>query len=292
MADRQNQIEIPERLEHEAPASPEQLQLIRQLVSGLALHGYRFDYIKLGTDQASAIIDQLLALQAQQGHAAPQASKPRKQGPGCIASFAKGTTALIVWAVVLSGVAGGGYLIYWQMNQAPDTADTTENPFDDDAASNSPNQPGNRSTDSESKIFEGLGISDDPAPFADRTPNELDTPDTTLDATPPTPGPVPDPSPRADPARSQQLLGVENLLVQLSQFTRSDFALDVRIQSSEAMQKKLDTYPAALSALDARDSTLSARIRAIIDAFAGDTIDGPAIREEIKSIRKAMNAIK
>lgn len=291
MADRQNQIEIPKRREDEAPASQEQLQLIRQLVSGLALHGYRFDYIKLGTDQASAIIDQLLALQAQQGNAAHPPSRPRKQGPGCIASIAKGTTALIVWAVVLAGVAGGGYLIYWQMNRAPNTAETTENPFEDDAA-NSPDQTGKRSPGSESKIFEGLGVSDDPAPLADSTLNEPDTSETAPDNTPPTPKPVPDTALRDDPARSQQLLGVENLLVQLSQFTRSDFTQSIRVQSSEAMQKKLDTYPAALDALDARDPVLSARIRAVIDAFAGDTIDGPAIREEIKSIRKAMNAIK
>lgn len=282
MADRQTKIQIPERLDDEAPATAEQLQLIRQLVTGLSLQGYRFDYRKLGTKQAAIIIDQLLAIQGQQRPTA----KPRKQGPGCIASFAKGTTALIVWAVVLAAVAGGAYLIYWQIRQAPATdgpqlADSTDDPAEprDTADSGAEGR--------ESNIFSGLGASDDAEPPADPEP---EAPDSTTPATPP--APEPDPTSPAGPGSTKQLLGVENLLVQLSQFTRNEFALDVRTLSSERMQKKLDTYPAALAALDAEDPTLSARIRAIIDAFAADQVDGPALRDEIKAIRQVIDDIQ
>lgn len=284
MANQNTKIEIPERLENEEPATSEQLQFIRQLVSGQSLQGYRFDYRKLGKWQASAIIDQLIAIRDARQQPAP--TKPRKQGPGCIASLAKGTTALIVWLIVLAGVAGGAYLIYWQMNQAPKNAESTdENPFENEQANRSPdadNNPGRKTPGS--TIFEGLGVSDnDPAP-PDTPTKQPNTP--TTEPTP-RPEPVAPPTPTIDRELAQQLKDLEEMLVSLSQYTRSDFAADLRVRSAEGMQTKLAAFPQALSALKAIDPTLPPRINAVIDAFAAPSFDGPRLREEIKAIRDA-----
>ncbi|MFK7789182.1 MAG: hypothetical protein AB8C95_06800, partial [Phycisphaeraceae bacterium] len=217
-------------------------------------------------------------------------AKPTKQGPGCVASLAKGVTALIVWAVILACVAGGGYLIYWQMNRDPaptETADTTTP--DDPASANTrgnSNTPGNTR---ESSIFEGLGVSDNSTP-TDPTPDPInDTPDVTPPTTDPDPTP---PTPAINRDLAKQIVGLEKLLVSLSQYTRNDFTADLRAKSSEGMQNKLNSYPQALAALDAVDPTLSPRIRAAIDAFAADTFDGSALREEIKTIRQAIDKLQ
>ena len=289
MADKQTKIEIPERLEDEADATSEQLQFIRQLIGGMSLQGFRFDYRKLGKWQASAVIDQLLALNKEASEPTP--TKPRKQGPGCIASFAKGTTALIFWAVVLAGVAGGGYLIYWWMNKNPQTAqNTAENPSEDGSSNPADTPTGSPDGSArESSIFEGLGASDPPRGQADNTPDQPDTP--TQPDTNPTPEPE-TPDTTVDRAATMQLVELEQMLVKLSQFTRNDFAADVRAQSSDAMQRRLDGFSAALAALDKTDATLSSRIRAVVEAFAAAEVDGPALREEIKAIRKAIDALK
>ena len=281
----ERQIQIPERRDDEPPATADQLAHIRELTTGQSLQGYRFDYRKLGTDQANAILQQLQAMNEQQ----TTPSKPRKQGPGCVASFAKGATALIFWVAVLAGVAGGGYLIYWWMNKNPRTAQNTqENPFEDES-NNPADTPG--STSRESSIFEGLSASDTPRDQPDNTPGRPDTP-TPPDTTEPNPEPDTTPDTTVDRAATMQLVELEEMLVKLSQFTRNDFAADVRAQSSDAMQRRLDAFAAALAALDQTDPTLSPRIRAVVEAFAATEVDGPALREEIKAIRKAIGELK
>lgn len=287
MPERQTQIQIPERNDDEPPASAEQLQLIRQLTTGLSLQGYRFDYRKLGNQQATTIIDQLLAMNDQQ--TPPPA--PRKQGPGCVASLVRSTTALAVFLVVLAGVAGGAYLIYnhIQNNPKPTATADTDNPAEqaDTDRTNPSDRPG--STTTGSTIFEGLGVSDSPTTPTDPAPI---TPDTTTDRPETTPTPDPTPTPTVGRELTQQLAGLEKLLVNLSQYTRNDFARDIRDQSSQALYRNLDTYPQALAALDATDPTLSLRIRAAIDAFAAQQVDGPALREDIKALRSAIDALQ
>lgn len=289
MSKQQTQIQIPERVEDEAPATAEQLQFIRQLVSGMSLHGFRFDYRKLGKWQASTVIDQLLELKDQQSPATP----PRKQGLGCVASLVRGTTALIVWLVVLASVAGGAYLIYNHIQNNPKPTATTDgdSPADQDDPADpgtSSNSPGN-SLNTGSTIFEGLGVSDSPNTPTDPNPN---SPDGTPPITPPTTAPDPDPAIIAGRELTQQLAGLEKLLVNLSQYTRNDFARDIREQSTQALHRNLDTYPQALAALDAADPTLSLRIRAAIDAFAAERVDGPVLREEIKALRSAIDKLQ
>lgn len=287
MTHRQTQINIPERREDEPPASADQLQRIRQLATGRSLQGYRFDYRKLGSNQATSILNQLQAMNDQ----TTPTPKPAKQGPGCVASLAKGTTALIVWAIVIAGVTGGGYLIYNHIQNNPKPTASNENPDadpqDNPSTTNDRNDNPTRSTGS--TIFEGLGVSDTPTPPNAPTPN---TTDRTTDTPKPSPEPTLPPAPTVDRDLINQLASLEEMLVKLSQYTRSDFAVSIRDQSSQAMQKKLDEYPKALAALDAADPTLSARIRAVIDAFAAPTVDGPALREDIKAIRDRIDKLQ
>lgn len=286
MTAQQTQIQIPERRDDEPPATAEQLQLIRQLASGRSLQGYRFDYRKLGIEQAATVLQQLQAMTDQPNTPA----KPRKQGPGCIASLAKGTTALVVCAVVLAGIALGGYLIYDHIQKNPQPTASNDNSTNDtpDAPESPADRPNTRDNNGStgSKIFEGLGTSDTPS---NPTP---DTPDRTTDLPEPTPEPPLPPAPTVDRDLVNQLAGLEKMLVQLSQFTRDDFALNIRNQSSQAMLNKLADYPRALAALDADDPTLSARIQAAIDAFAADQVDGPALRDDIKAIRTAIDRLQ
>ena len=285
----QRQIQIPERREDEPPASPEQLARIRELTTGQSLQGYRFDYRKLGTDQADAVLKQLHAMNEQQ----PAPTRPSKQGPGCIASLAKGTTALIVWLVVLAGVAGGGYLIYWRMNQIPQTAESTdENPFENDQPATTPDRSSSPDNSTRgSTIFEGLGATDDTTPPPDPRPNQPDTP-ATNPTTEPKPDPVTPPTPTVDRALAQQLKDLEEMLVSLSQYTRNDFTADLRARSAQGMATKLGAFPQALAALKAIDPTLPPRIEAVIDEFAAPTLDGPALREEIKAIRAVIDTLQ
>lgn len=286
MADHSTEIEIPERLDNEEPATSEQLQFIRQLVSGQSLQGYRFDYRKLGKWQASAVIDQLIAIR-DASHIQTTPSPARKQGPGCIASLAKSTTALIFWAVILAGVAGGAYLIYNHIQSNPKvTASTEENaPPDQQASSNTPKPPNNSSrTTTGSSIFEGLGVSDTPSPTPEPIPTPPDSPSTN-----PTPEPEPATPPAPTVARdlAQQLEGLEKMLVSLSQYTRNDFTPDLRAASAQGMTKKLDAFPKALCTLASIDPELPDRIRKTIETFASSEFDALALRNEIKAIRAA-----
>lgn len=281
MANRE--IQIPERREGEPPATAEQLAYIRQLTAGLSLQGYRFDYRKLGQTQASAILQQLSNMNDQQTTPPPA----RKQGPGCIASLAKGTTALIFWAVILAGVAGGGYLIYNHIQSNPKpTASTEDNaPPDQQASSNTPKPPNNSSRPTTgSSIFEGLGVSDTPSPDPEPIPSPPDSPSTNPT---PEPEPVTPPAPTVDRDLAQQLEGLEKMLVSLSQYTRNDFTPDLRAASAQGMTKKLDAFPKALSTLASIDPELPDRIRKTIETFASSEFDALALRNEIKAIRSA-----
>lgn len=291
MTAQQTQIQIPERRDDEPPATAQQLQLIRQLATGRSLQGYRFDYRKLGHDQAATILQQLQAMNDQ-----PTPSAPRKQGPGCVTSLVKGTTALIVWAIVLAGVAGGAYLIYnhIQNNPKPTTSTDDGNIDTSDAPAPPPNRPDTHGSSTGSTIFEGLGASDSPSSPTDRTTPGSTDPADTSGSDPLNPATTPDAATRPTELREldKQLAKLEELLVTLSQGTRQTFDLDVRTQSSEAMQRALGKLPQALSALDADDPTLSLRIQAAIDAFAADQVDGPALRDDIKAIRDAIDKLQ
>jgi hypothetical protein len=277
------QIQIPERRADEPPATPEQLALIRQLTAGLSLQGYRFDYRKLGLDQANTILKQLNAMNDQQ----TTPTKPAKQGPGCIASLAKGTTALIFWAVILAAVAGGGYFIYDYINKNPKpTANPDANAPDQQASTDTPNPPDRETRGS--TIFEGLGVSD--TPRTDATP--ADKPDQPATDPKTRPDPVTPTPPTVDAELAQQLQDLEEMLVSLSQYTRNDFAADIRARSAQGMQNKLEAFPQALSALQKIDPTLPPRIRAVIDAFGADQFDGLSLRNEIKSIREAIDTLQ
>ncbi|MGB0768492.1 MAG: hypothetical protein ACPGYV_12375, partial [Phycisphaeraceae bacterium] len=107
MANRRTQIQIPDPDPGDPSATPQQLQTIRQLVAGMSLQGYRFDYRKLTATQAHAVIQQLHAMT----QAPNQSNTNPPKGPGCIASIAKTTTTLIVAAVVLVVVAAAAVLV-------------------------------------------------------------------------------------------------------------------------------------------------------------------------------------
>lgn len=289
MAERRTQIQIPSRGEDEPDAAPAQLQRIRELTTGLALHGFRFDYRKLGQRQADAILRQLIAANDAQNTGAKR-HKPRL---GCVTRVAKGATAMTVWLVVLAGIAGAGYLIYSQVNRAPQGVTVSD---EKDAAEIESNDtggdpdalPGTR----ESMIFDGLRVAEDggdgEAPGA-ALPSLADS---ESGATPPAAGPAPPPLLADDPEAKQQLVGLEKMLVSLSQFTRSDFAADLRVRSAQGMQTKLDAYPRALAQLDQADPSLTPRIRAAIQTFARDRYDEQALREEIQAIRQAIQGLQ
>eukprot|EP00752_Nemacystus_decipiens_P017089 g15306.t1 len=275
-------IQIPERADDEPPASAGQLQIIRQLSQGRSLQGYRFDYRKLGTDQAATIIDQLQTMNDQ-----PTPSpRPSKQGPGCIVSLVKGTTALVVWVVVLAVVAGAGYLIYNHIQNNPKpTTSSSDGPID----------PQDNTDDAEplsttgSTIFEGLDVSGTP----DTTPASApDKPERDAQPVPPAPKPAEPPAPVVDRELAQQLASLKEMLVKLSQYTRGEFAPEVRTRTSQIMLRTLDKYPKALAALDAADPTTSQRIRTAINAFAADQLDGPGLREDLKPLRQAIEALE
>ena len=107
MAERRTPIQVPPRREDESPATAEQLQTIREMVTSMSLSGFRFDYRKMGTDQADSVIEQLLQLRNVSDVPSKQAS-----GGGCVGAvmraFARGVTTLIVALIVLAGVGAGG----------------------------------------------------------------------------------------------------------------------------------------------------------------------------------------
>ena len=288
MAQRRTPIQVPPRTDDEAPASAEQLQFIRQLVTGMSLQGFRFDYRKMGSDQAASVIDQLLEMRD-----ASEVPRPGKQaGGGCVGAvmraFARGVTTLIVAAVVLAGVAGGGYLIWQKINEEPGTNTSAQADADSastaDGGSSDPNH-------KESKIFEGLYVEDDAPPddpgdtgnrdHADRNPTdrpETGTPDTT---------PTTDPTPPTDPAVAEQLDDLRLMLAQLKQFTRKDYDASIRGQSSAAMLRRLEQLPAVMKQLD---PAVAERIKQVVAGYSAAELDGQAMRAELDALLDVLKA--
>lgn len=274
----QQQIHIPQRRDDDPPATAQQLKHIRQLVQGQSLQGYRFDYIKLSNTQAQAIIHQLTKM-TEHTNTTP---KNRKQAPGCISQIVRSTTALVVWIIVLAGVAGGAYLIYWRVTQAPEQPKTANQQPAEDLTSDDQTQ--NQST-RPSTIFHGLNASDN-TPTQPSTTNPTPTQPTITPPNPTINTPTnPSPAPTPDPLLAQQRSDLLELLVKLSQYTRSDFAPSIRDQSSQAMHNKLDTLTSLLNTLD---PALTKRIRDAVTAFASPQLDSQALRDEIKAIRQAL----
>lgn len=293
MAERLTSIQVPPRGDDEPPASAEQLQTIRAMVTGMSLSGFRFDYRKLGADQADAVIDALSRLRGASGPAAPPS------GGGCVTSLARGVVTLIVAAVVLAGVAGGGYLIYQKVNEKPEgggNQQAVQDPSDAQPQQPSGRTPGHSQqgqTDPpgrESKFFDGLRVVDDPNdPLAQRDlPPDTQTPGVTPpDRETPTP-----PAPRVDPRVAAQLDDLEKLLAQLSQFTRKDYDQSIRQQSADLMQKNLSRLSEAMQAVSAADPALAERIRAAVAGYGAASLDGTKLRGEIDAIRVGLDKVR
>lgn len=299
MADRRTPIQVPPRADDEAPASPEQLQLIRQLVTGMSLTGFRFDYRKLGTAQAASITDQLLQMRD-----ASNIPTNKAKGGGCIGALVRGTVrltvTLIVFAIVLAGVAGGGYLIYQKINETP------KGVASDDTDDQAEGEGGNASVTGErekSKIFDGLYVEDDPRNGRD-TNNDADDPDlfpdtptgTTPKPRPSNPQPEIDtPAPKPKPAISAeaktQWADLKMMLAQLKTYARKDTEQKYRVTSVQIMQDRLKRLPAAMDAIASADPALAERIRKLVAGYGDETIDGQAIREEIDAIREKADAL-
>ncbi len=284
MAQRRTPIQVPPRQDDEAPATAEQLQFIRQLVTGMSLQGFRFDYRKMGTGQAASIIDQLQQLRDASGMATPNKSS----GVGCVGAvmraFARGVTALIIAAIVLAGVAGGGYLIWQKINEKPNAGGSAQSDASNDggAADGGANDPSHK----ESEIFDGLYVEDGTPPGeSDRAEphNPADRKPTT-DA----PGPgTPDITPTPDPAVAEQLDDLRLMLAQLKQFTRQDYDASVRGISAERMLERFNQQSALLDALD---PVLAERVKRVLAGYAVAELDGQAMRAEIDALLEALEA--
>ncbi|MFN3169058.1 MAG: hypothetical protein ACE37H_18580 [Phycisphaeraceae bacterium] len=299
MADRRTPIQVPPRADDEAPASPEQLQLIRQLVTGMSLTGFRFDYRRLGTAQAASITDQLLQMRD-----ASNIPSHKAGGSGCIGALVRGavrlTVTLIVFAVVLAGVAGGGYLIYQKINETP--GDVARDNADDRAG----DEDGHASATGErekSKMFDGLYVEDDPRRERD-TNNDADDPelfpDTPTGTTPrprprdPRPDvgtPAPEPKPSFSAEAKKQWEDLELMLAQLKTYTRSESEQNLRAVSVQIMQQQLTRLSAVMEAIASADPALAQRVRRLVARYGDETIDGRAMRNEIDAIREQVDAL-
>jgi|GEM_PF-2424791 len=283
------QLQIPQREAGEPAASPEQLQLIRQLVDGLSLHGYRFDYIKLGEDQASAVIEQLMQLQGTSKNAAgSQAKSNRSAGPGCVASLVRGVTQLIVVLAFFGMIGGTAYYYFFFYKPSQSTHGT--GPAAQSNGGEEPDDSASAAGTRESSIFSGLSVREDQPQPADNTDNSSPNDQKTItppSITPPS-APQPDPTLTLDQDTIVQIKKLEELLVSLSQYTRSSFEPGLRAQSLSGMQTRLVNLDKALAYLDHQQPGLTDRVRKVILQYGEPTIDGVAIRAEIKAIREAI----
>lgn len=286
MADRSSNIQVPALTDGELPATAAQLQTIRQMVTGMSLRGFRFDYRKLGTHQASAVIDQLIRLRDAQ----PVAVAP-KSGGGCVASFARGVTRLVVFIGVLACIAGGGYLIYQKVNEPapPDGGQASTDPDTMSDGSNRTDAQANTGSRNGPRFF---GVPLDGSTPDDTTTNEQDTPTRgQLDPTPPeqTTDPPVRPTPRLNVA---QLEEVERILVSLSQHTRQTYDTTNRNKFADRTDTRLAEISGLMAALEQTSPGLAERIRRVVAGYRAALIDPPAIREEIKAIRDALSSVR
>lgn len=306
MPQRKTQIQVPERGEHEADATTQQLQFIRQLVSGMSLRGFRFDYRRLGEDQAASVIDQLLAIR----DAAPE-SGPAKPARGCGGALLGLVKFGVVVVVLLALIAGGVYFAslrgvdlgvdfsrfipaFVSERGASDREEEhRDTPGDGAAAGDTQPDPGSGKNLVDSELFPGLKIEQNPGdtdraaqPDIDPLPDDAHAPGTgsanpTGDAAPPT-----------DAISRSDLDAIELMLVRLSQYSRSEYTQAIREKSVQAMNTRLAKWSDTMEAIEQANPELAGRIRAVVERYGRPTVDGEALREEINAIREMLGALK
>lgn len=290
MSPRKTQVKVPERGEEEPDATPEQLQQIRALVQGMSLQGYRFDYRRMGVNQASSVIQQLSSLSSQ---SAPT-SKPRRSGPGCFRKVGRLAMSLLLLAAFI----GGGYVLYTegvfdQLLAGPSASDdegaaSTETASTDGTTGPDKSEP--RGELRESKIFAGQFVRDDP---------DTDGP-TGLEPRPADPGervpepiiPPVDPKPTVDATAIKQIESLKKLLAQLSEFTRSDYPQAIRQRSVNGMLKKLSESNAAMQFINSKDASLTNAIQTLIERYGEAAVDGESLRKEIKALQARLDTLR
>jgi len=306
MAQRKTQIQVPERGEQEADATAQQLQFIRQLVSGMSLRGFRFDYRRLGEDQAASVIDQLLAIRD-----ASPGSVAAKSGRGCGGALLGVVKFGVVAVILFTLIAGGVYFASLRgvdlgvdfsrflpaFVSDRDGSETDEEgrdtPGDPAAADDTDQDTDNGKNLVDSKLFPGLKVEQNPggtdraaSPDTDLPPEDPNTPD----ADPA--NPTGDASSPAGAIPRSDLDAIELMLVQLSQYSRSEYTQAIREKSVQAMNTRLAKWSDTMAAIEQADPELAGRIRGVVERYGRPTVDGEALREEINAIREMLGALK
>lgn len=279
MANRQTDIHVPDRRDDEPNATRRQIQAIRDLVDGTALHGYRLDYRRLGTDQAQTIISQLQQFRDRQ----PRPEEPaRGHKPATTPPSARDRALTAAAAIAL---LAGGASVFIACGQNPDAdSATNEQPTAND---NAPKARGYGDQDI------NLGSSNDTPDKVDFFGNQGDTNTDPRSLAPQqtTPAPVPF-APQASPDTLKQIDSIEKLIVDLSQYTRKDYAPAIRAQSTAAMNKILAGLTTGLTALDDEDPGLAKDIQNIINQYNDPAIDGPSMRLKIDNLRQRLDNVR
>lgn len=292
-------IRVPARGADEPAAEAEQLRRIRQLVSGMSLHGYRFDYRKLGRDQAQAVLTQLIELRNQGAYDMDDAT-----GPGFIGRLlrrlAKAATIIVVLCLIGAGVyvfvLNGDPMGFYAQLMGDDQRDLVEE--EQDPAQGEGGLTVDYPDDEnlvDSKLFHGLKVYRDPiAGQADRAADDADgggeagnigdgsVVEGTDTATRPT-----------GPAISRSDLdALRSMLAKLRQFTRSDYPQSIRAQSVTGMQTRLEQYAQTLAAIEARDASLADGVRRVVAAYGEAQVDGQAMRDTIGQLLERLDRLQ
>lgn len=287
MASRKTTIDVPDRKPDEAPATAEQLQIIRHLVAGMSLQGFRFDYRKLGQSQASAVLVQLQQLKEAEDYD-PVVRK--KKGPGFMTKLIKNVVVLLF---VLAFVGGGGYAIYYIATNKTDSSKQANNASGQDQDKDKPADTDTKagSTKKRSGEITLFGL-----PGSDDEPSDTDPGNTAGDPTltQGTPGPNDATLPGVDPVkpiearkREKQIQTLRGILVWVSANTDRTDDLSTRKDISERMTQKLDEMPELMGAIERVNPTLAQRIRTVVKAYGEADIDYAATNAESISVRKA-----
>lgn len=305
-------IHVPDRLDDEPDASAEQLQVIRQLVTGMSLTGFRFDYRRLGSEQARSIIDQLLSIRDAQGMATE-----RNTGRGCLGTlgaFIRGLGTAVIALLILGGI-GVGVFIYFNAENGnlrgslEDLADRVGVELDLDSgsagdAADDENPAGEADPNAEktgedadlvdSPLFEGLKVERYPTPDEPDENSTRDKPDSDRDGDSGDTGTAragSNDEPTLSTAARREIDAIESMLVQLSQFTRTDYSQSIRQSSVQGMKNHLATLSTGMQAIEQRDPALAKRIRALVEAYGQDQINGEAMRDEVNAIREVLEKL-
>lgn len=306
-------IQVPDRLADEPDASAEQLQVIRQLVTGMSLTGFRFDYRKLGSDQAAAVIDQLLKIRDAQGMTA--ATNTGRGCLGTLGAFIRGLGTVVISLLVL-GVIGGGVFIYFNAESGnwrgylEDLADRVGVELDlgsdsvgdavDEESPAGEADPNAEQTDGDSDLvdsplFEGLKVDGYPTPGGPDENSTRDKPDSDRHGDSGDTGTARTGSgdgPNLSTAARREIDAIELMLVQFSQFTRTDYSQSIRQSSVEGMNNHLAKLSTGMQAIEQREPALADRIKALVEAYGQEQINGQVMRDEVNAIREAIEKLK